>query len=151
MRTGGIAAFVKLGELVVVGDNKGTLTFLQATSLRPVSEIYIKGGASVKSIVVDRTGSDFVVNSVDKTLRIFTERDSGTWELMTEIIDSINRLHWKCVCFSRDSEFTVAGTAELKIHNIYFWMKGYGEIHTKLEGPKEGLMDICVSLRPLSG
>ena len=144
----GVAAFAQQGDFIFLGDNKGAIYIVHTDSLKEKGKFQIKGSAMIKSIVFDSSGDHMIVNSSDKTLRIFSHSESehSVWEQTTEIADSINRLQWKCTCFSRDSDYILAGTAELKEHNIYFYMKGYADIVKVLEGPKEGLMDVCVCL-----
>ena len=113
-----------------------------------IGSFQIKGNASIKSIKFDSSGNHIVINSTDKILRIYSKIDNSPlkWELTNEIVDSINRLQWKCTTFSRDADYIVAGTAERAEHNIYFWMRSYGDIVKVLEGPKEGLMNLCVRI-----
>ena len=88
-----------------------------------------------------------IVNSSDKVLRLYSRSEEShlKWELANEIVDTINKLQWKCTGFTRDADYIVAGTAERAEHNVYFWHRAYGDIVKTLEGPKEGLMSICVS------
>lgn len=87
-----------------------------------------------------------IINGTDKVLRVFSKTLPYKWEPTNEITDSINRLQWKCVCFSKDSEYIFAGTAERAEHNIYYWTREYKDMAGVLEGPKEGLLHICVSI-----
>lgn len=89
-----------------------------------------------------------MINSTDKILRVYSINPSVSefkWESTNEIIDSINRLQWKCVCFSKDAEYIFAGTAERAEHNIYYWTREYRDMAGVLEGPKDSLLHICVS------
>ena len=99
----------------------------------------------MKFIQFDRTGNHVVINSSDKVLRVYSKNTKGIWEGTNEIIDSINRLQWKCACFSSDSDYVFAGNAERAAHNIYYWMREYRDIAGTLEGPKEGVLNIEVS------
>jgi hypothetical protein len=42
------------------------------------------------------------------------------------------------------------GSAGKAFHNIYIWDKNMGNLVKILEGPKEGLEDLCVRIRPAS-
>jgi COMPASS component SWD1 len=112
----------------------------------------VRGGAPIKSLQLNNTGDKILVNSSDRILRLYRlsenslDANSPIWDYVTEFTDLINRLQWKTACFSRDGEFLVGGSSERAEHNIYLWNLEFGSIAKTLEGPKEGVMHVCVSV-----
>ena len=98
----------------------------------------------------DRSGIMIAINSTDRTLRVYKKTEDSpdiepVWEHFTDITDPVNRLQWKTYCFSRDAENLISGSAERAEHNIIIWsLQSPAILSRVLEGPKEGLMHVCV-------
>ena len=65
--------------------------------------------------------------------------------LIHKLQDLVNRHQWLGVCFNSDGEYIVAGSETNDLQNIYIWDKNLGNLIKILEGPKESLVDLCVS------
>src|SRR5271163_1257425 len=79
------------------------------------------------------------------------------------MLDIVNKMQWKKCTFSFNSEYIIGGilphlpffilyfinnyigSAQKSSHNIYIWSQS-GALIKNLEGPKEGIMDLEVSL-----
>lgn len=88
---------------------------------------------------------DFVVNSNDRVIRVFSVKDDGPPEQLHKFQDLVNRIQWNQCCLSSDSDYVIGGSAHQAEHNIYIWDKIGGNLVKILEGPKEPLEDVAVS------
>lgn len=60
--------------------------------------------------------------------------------------DLVNRTPWNVVKFSNDGEYIVGGAGHKAAHQIYIWDRANGALSRILEGPKDCLDDLDVSL-----
>lgn len=132
--------------------------------------VAVSGGAVIKNIVFSRDGRHLLINSSDRTIRVYENllplkdslkslnemifdnildegemvKSAGAKSLLLfrEFQDSITRVHWKAPCFSGDGEWVVGGSASKGEHKIYIWDRA-GHLVKILEGPKEALMDLA--------
>ncbi|KAG0322660.1 hypothetical protein BG000_002822, partial [Podila horticola] len=88
-------------------------------------------------------GMDFVVNSNDRVIRVFSVKDDGPPEQLHKFQDLVNRIQWNQCCLSNDSDYVIGGSAHQAEHNIYIWDKIGGNLVKILEGPKEPLEDVA--------
>eukprot|EP00039_Didymoeca_costata_P013244 m.198402 g.198402 ORF g.198402 m.198402 type:complete len:467 (-) comp15716_c0_seq24:3311-4711(-) len=137
---GMIAVFSKKGENIYVGTPKGKLIILDTSSLKVIKHFSVseRGGCGIKSIEFSKDGSAFLVNSVDRILRLF-KTDGHV--IMHEFQDVINRIPWRTCCFSNDGEHVIAGSSLEVQHLIYIWDRE-GNLLRTIEGPKEGLLHV---------
>ncbi|KAK9808774.1 hypothetical protein WJX72_003348 [[Myrmecia] bisecta] len=57
--------------------------------------------------------------------------------------NAVERMLWKEVVFTGDSEYVVAASNAKAEHIIYIWNRNFGKLERILEGPKEGTADIA--------
>jgi len=100
----------------------------------------VAGNAAIKSIQFSRSGREFLVNSMDRIIRVFEGEDSKVFS--REFQDPVNRTHWKKCCFSSDGDYIIGGAATKSRHIIYIWNREEGQLIKTLEGPKEEIMDL---------
>ncbi|CAL0301769.1 unnamed protein product [Lupinus luteus] len=168
--TSSAACFNKCGNLVYVGNSKGEILIIDYKDGEVCAMVPISGGSVVKSILFSRNGQYLLINSNDRTIRIyenilplkdevsalnelgenfndlngvekFKAIGSKSLTLIREIQDTINRVQWKAPCFSGDSEWVVGGSASKGEHKIHIWDRA-GHLVKILEGPKEALIDL---------
>lgn len=60
-----------------------------------------------------------------------------------EFNNAVERMNWKAVAFSSDSEYVVAAPDTKAEHSMYIWSRVWGKLERILEGPKEGVLDIA--------
>ncbi|XP_019419132.1 PREDICTED: protein RBL-like isoform X2 [Lupinus angustifolius] len=169
--TSSAACFNKCGNLVYVGSSKGEILIIDYKDGEVRAMVPISGGSVVKSILFSRNGQYLLINSNDRTIRIyenilplkdevralnelgenfndlngvekFKAVGSKCLTLLREIQDTINRVQWKAPCFSGDSEWVVGGSASKGEHKIHIWDRA-GHLVKILEGPKEALIDLA--------
>ncbi|KAF9375766.1 hypothetical protein CPC16_000545 [Podila verticillata] len=99
--------------------------------------------SAIKNIQFSRRGKDFVVNSNDRVIRVFSVKDDGPPEQLHKFQDLVNRIQWNQCCLSSDSDYVIGGSAHQAEHNIYIWDKVGGNLVKILEGPKEPLEDVA--------
>ena len=99
---------------------------------------------SIRSIGFDRTGTHLAANCT-KAIRLFKLKDpapAALNELLVlkhESTDTVNSWTWSRCCFSRDSQYIVAGVQTDGVQKIYVWDVETGHLKKILEGPrKEG-------------
>lgn len=165
------ACFNKYGDLVYVGNSKGEILIVDHRSVQVRGIVLVPGNAVIKNIVFSRNGQYLLINSTDRTIRIYenllpvknalTGLDEATNDLndlegveklkavgalcltlFREFQDSVTRVHWKAPCFSGDGEWVVGGSANKGEHKIYIWDRA-GHLVKILEGPKEAIVDLA--------
>lgn len=104
-----------------------------------------------------------VVNSNDRSIRVYALEElahyakaipnlieSGRkleyFTLLHRFQDLVNRTPWNAVRFSNDGEYIVGGAGHKAAHQIYLWDNGTGSLSKILEGPKDPLEDLDVSV-----
>jgi COMPASS component SWD1 len=66
--------------------------------------------------------------------------------LMHRFQDLVNRTPWNTLRFSNDGEFVIGGAGHKAAHQIYLWDNTTGSLSKILEGPKDPLEDLDVSI-----
>lgn len=88
-----------------------------------------------------------LINANDRVIRYFrVDEQTGIPKLINKFQDLVNRIQWSQSCFSADGEFVIGGSGHKAEHNIYIWDKKIGNLVKILEGPKEPLDDLAVSV-----
>ncbi|KAJ6754741.1 RETINOBLASTOMA-BINDING PROTEIN 5 [Salix purpurea] len=165
------ACFNKCGDLVYVGNSKGEILIIDPKSIQVHAMVPASGGAVIKNIVFSRNGQYLLINSNDRTIRIYENllplKDglmaledlnktldevagvekmkvvgSKCLKLFRELQDTITKVHWKAPCFSGDGEWIIGGSASKGEHKIYIWDRA-GHLVKILEGPKGALIDLA--------
>lgn len=165
------ACFNKYGDLIYVGNSKGEILIVDYRSVQVRGIVVVPGNAVIKNIVFSRNGQYLLINSNDRTIRIYENLlpiknglaglDEATNDLndlegveklkavgalclslFREFQDSVTRVHWKAPCFSGDGEWVVGGSANKGEHKIYIWDRA-GHLVKILEGPKEAIVDLA--------
>ncbi|TPX72101.1 hypothetical protein SpCBS45565_g00483 [Spizellomyces sp. 'palustris'] len=133
------------GNNVFIGSHKGSIVVLNTETLK-VSNVIRATSAGIRGMQFDAKGRDLVVNSNDKTIRVFiVEQDADTIVLDHEqkFLDSVNRSQWAKCCFSADGEYVIGGSTAKHTHHIYLWNRHIGNLIRMLEGEKDGLVDVA--------
>lgn len=60
--------------------------------------------------------------------------------------DLVNRTPWNTLRFSNDGEYIIGGAGHKAAHQIYLWDHTTGNLTKILEGPKDPLEDLDVSV-----
>ncbi|KAJ6751223.1 hypothetical protein OIU85_001719 [Salix viminalis] len=165
------ACFNKCGDLVYVGNSKGEILIIDPKSIQVHAMVPTSGGAVIKNIVFSRNGQYLLINSNDRTIRIYENllplKDglmaledlnktldevagvekmkvvgSKCLKLFRELQDTVTKVHWKAPCFSGDGEWIIGGSASKGEHKIYIWDRA-GHLVKILEGPKGALIDLA--------
>lgn len=142
-----VASFDRRGDRIVTGSSKGKMLIVDTESLQVLKTLKFSGNA-IKSIEFPRRGSNFLVNSADRVIRVFdmdgimmAEKEEDM-EPMQKMQDLVNRTQWRKCTFSGDGEFIVAGSH--RQHELYIWDKATGSLAKMLTGQKgETLLDIA--------
>ncbi len=103
-----VAAFTPRGDALYVGTPRGRLHIynMAPCSLTRTVTLGAASGCAVKAVVFAPKGDAFVVNSTDRTLRVYRVGDDAP---LHKFQDLVNRVQWKTVCFSNSGDFVVAG------------------------------------------
>eukprot|EP00172_Hildenbrandia_rubra_P000254 Plantae.Rhodophyta-Hildenbrandia_rubra.ctg11119.p1 GENE.Plantae.Rhodophyta-Hildenbrandia_rubra.ctg11119~~Plantae.Rhodophyta-Hildenbrandia_rubra.ctg11119.p1 ORF type:complete len:479 (+),score=95.43 Plantae.Rhodophyta-Hildenbrandia_rubra.ctg11119:330-1766(+) len=153
--------FKRPEEKKLFSDN-GVLNIERMTS------VVVCGQAAIKHLVTSPKEDTILVNSNDRSLRVFkltsllkdytvengeNYQESGvlanrTLEPTYTFNDPVNRVQWRCCCFSGDGEYILGGLAGTS-HRIPIYRLSDGLLEKTLEGPKEGISDL--SWHPLQG
>ena len=146
------ASFDRLGKRIFSGNAKGKILVMDTESLEILTSFQVTSGSSattgIKSIEFARKGSNFVVNSADRIIRVYdgdlvksTGGKPQQVEPVQKLQDLVNRTQWKKCCFSGNAEFICAGSS--RQHEIYIWDMAHGNLVKILHGQKgEHLLDI---------
>jgi len=129
------------GDQIYIGSNEGLVTILDASTLQRVESFSIGDSSStrsaIKSFAFSRDGTHFLVNSTDKSIRLYS-----VWDNTSCLVrDAVDKLQWK-VCHFFGDDFVLGCSSEVAMHKIYIWNKWNGQVHKILEGPKESILDL---------
>ncbi|KAI8983127.1 WD40-repeat-containing domain protein [Pilobolus umbonatus] len=159
------ATWNKSGNLIYTGSSKGHLNIIDVETNKVIYTTRI-ANTTIKGIQWSRNGrsvclsrlisftsltsffdSDMLVNANDRVIRYYRVNEKGIPTLMNKFQDLVNRIQWNQTCFSADGEFVIGGSGHKAEHNIYIWDKNMGNLVKILEGPKEPLDDIAVTIK----
>ncbi|KAG9302313.1 hypothetical protein G9A89_008804 [Geosiphon pyriformis] len=130
------------GKRIFTGTSKGYINIIDAKTAKILHSEKIAANCSIKNILFSRDGKDIVVNSNDRTIRVFNLEQDGILFLRQNFTDVVNKVQWNQCCFNRDGEYVIGGSAHKMGHYIYIWDKNVGNLVKMLEGPKEQLNDL---------
>eukprot|EP00116_Pleurobrachia_bachei_P002801 sb/3463063/ len=145
------ASFDRLGKRIFTGNSRGKVLVFEADTLNLLTSFQVTTGSStttgIKSIEFARKGSNFLVNSSDRVIRVYdgdlvkpTDGKPQQVEPVQKLQDLVNRTQWKKCCFSGDAEFICAGSS--RQHDLYIWDMTHGNLVKILHGQKgEHLLD----------
>lgn len=146
-----VAPLDRRGEYICTGNAEGKMLLLKADYQDLVASFRITTGTSsptvIRSIEFARKGSCFLVNTVDRMIRVDYDKEiltcgrDGEPEPTQKLQDLVNTTPWKKCCFSVDGEYTVVGSAWQ--HALYIWEK-IGTLVRILHGRRgELLLDVA--------
>ncbi|KAK3275271.1 hypothetical protein CYMTET_16586 [Cymbomonas tetramitiformis] len=148
----GALAFSRRGNLIYIGSNKGFITVIETATREVLEVVKVSGGSNIKGLSCSRNGQHLLVNSGDRTIRVFECKAAPTGQAgassggflrpLREFQNAVNRLQWRAICFSSDSEYAVGGSANKNEHSIHIWNRVKGNLETILEGPPEGIHEL---------
>lgn len=155
------ATWDRRGKFIYCGNSKGKIMVIDFKSNKLIKAFKVgSSNNAIKEIKFARKGEHFLVNSVDRVIRVYDSSEIvkdtdlppegkiplySTIEPIQKVQDLVNRTLWKVCTFSGDGEYICAGSA--KQHQIYIWERtitqqsaGFVKI---LEGRKgEQLLDL---------
>ncbi|XP_075253983.1 retinoblastoma-binding protein 5 homolog [Convolutriloba macropyga] len=149
------AIFDRRGAYIITGNSKGKVLVIKTDDLQIAASFKISASSSqgIKQIVFARSGSDFIVSSGDRIIRVYnleevlqcgiTGNGNAEPEPIQKLQDMVNRTAWKKVAFSGDAQFIVA--ASMRQHALYIWEKaGSGSLVKVLYGARgELVLDVA--------
>lgn len=142
-----VASFDRRGDYIVTGSSKGKLVVIDTKTLTVLTSFKTGSATPIKSIEFARRGSNFLVNSADRVIRVYdmdqvtSSDDADDIEALQKLQDLVNRTQWKKCTFSGDGDFIVAGSH--RQHALYIWDKATGSLVKMLTGQKgETLLDV---------
>ncbi|XP_076036210.1 retinoblastoma binding protein 5 [Oratosquilla oratoria] len=146
-----VASFDRKGDSIYSGNSKGRILILTCPDLKVKASFKIGQGtssaAAIKSIEFARRTDFFLVNSADRIIRVYSQKDvmkcgkDGEPEPTQKLQDLVNKTMWKKCCFSGDGEYICAGSA--RQHSLYIWERSIGNLVKILHGTKgEMLLDV---------
>lgn len=146
------ASFDRLGKRIFTGNSRGKVLVIDSETLSVLTTFQVTTGTSattgIKSIEFARKGSNFLVNSSDRIIRVYdgdlitsTNGEPQQVEPVQKLQDLVNRTQWKKCCFSGDAEYICAGSS--RQHDLYIWDMSMGNLVKILHGQKgEHLLDV---------
>lgn len=146
-----VASFDRRGQHIYTGNGKGKILVMSSQTLEIKASFKITMGSSsatgVKSIEFARRGDSFLINTLDRIIRVYDAKEviscgkDGEPEPIQKLQDLVNKTTWKKCCFSGDGEYVCAGSA--RQHALYVWEKSVGNLVKILHGTKgEILLDV---------
>lgn len=137
-----VARFNRRGDRVYTGTSQGYVNVIDTTSRRITFQERVSS-SSIRNMAFDRKAKHLVVNSNDRTVRVFSVDDkTGEFELEHKFQDLVNRTPWNQCSFSSDGDYVIGGSGHKASHNIYIWDASAGNLIKILEGPKDSLEDL---------
>jgi len=142
---GVIAVFSRKGQQIYLGTPRGKVIVKTTATLETEHTVQVStasAGCGIKAIEFNRTGTSFLVNSVDRILRVY---NTEGFVLQHKFQDLVERIPWRTCCFADGvgvNDYIIAGSAEEARHKISVWDRESGRWLKILEGPKEGLLNV---------
>jgi len=153
------ASWDRRGNFIYAGNSRGKIFVINAIKNKLIKSFKVgTSNNAIKQIKFARKGEFFLVNSVDRVIRVYDGSEIvslndpvpeskppllSTIEPVQKVQDLVNRTLWKVCTFSGDGEYICAGSA--KQHQIYIWERTATQqtILKILEGTRgEQLLDI---------
>ncbi|KAI9146419.1 WD40-repeat-containing domain protein [Paraphysoderma sedebokerense] len=125
-------SFSRSGRDLVINASDRTVRVFHIPSLVP------SPSKSVKSCTSKTAGKSSPIKGEEEPLMEYSPPI-----LMHKLQDLVNKYQWIGACFNCDGECVIAGSVSRAQHSIYIWDKNLGNLVKILEGPKEGLADLC--------
>ncbi|DBA66106.1 hypothetical protein WJX79_007507 [Trebouxia sp. C0005] len=72
-----IALYDKAGDLIYMGQSKGTVTVLDSVSLKFLDVVKVPGGSRIVSMILNRRGTRLLVNCYDRVVRLYETCQPG--------------------------------------------------------------------------
>ncbi|XP_034140945.1 retinoblastoma-binding protein 5 homolog, partial [Drosophila guanche] len=163
-----LSTFDRRGEYIFSGNTKGRIQVVRVKpgtiDIEVVTSFRVSHAAIKQIEFAPRNKNVFLVNSADRTIRVYDFKDvlnhgrngseSGSDsqtsnltlsepEPIQRLMDLVNRTTWKKCCFSggQDSDYICAVSA--KNHSLYVWERNVGSLLKILVGTKgETLSDV---------
>lgn len=140
------------GQYILSGTNKGWLNIIETSSCKTLYSTRLTNSIVIL-LRMTASGREVVVNSSDRIIRTLhlpdlddksLDFDNLRIESEHKFQDIVNRLSWNHVAFSSTGEYVVASI--YMNHHLYVWERGHGSLEKILEGPKEELSVVEVSI-----
>ncbi|KAK9455695.1 WD40-repeat-containing domain protein [Dipodascopsis uninucleata] len=142
-----VATFTRYGQYIFTGTSKGWLNIIDTETLQTVRSEKITT-SNIKHICFSLSGKQFVVNSSDRTIRLYNTPDLNyvdpvdwEFEVVHRFQDVVNRLQWNSVAFSSNGDYIMAPTYQ-DAHDIYIWEVTVGSLVKIIEAPREEMIDV---------
>ena len=137
---GVIAVFSRKGLQIFLGTPRGRVIVKTTATLETEHTMQVStasAGCGIKAIEFNRTGTSFLVNSVDRILRVY---NTEGFVLQHKFQDLVERIPWRTCCFADGvgvNDYIIAGSAEEARHKISVWDRESGRWLKILEGQCE--------------
>ncbi|ORX82313.1 WD40 repeat-like protein [Basidiobolus meristosporus CBS 931.73] len=136
------ATFNRKGDKIFTGSSRGVLNIID-TATRKIVYSSRATSSGIKHIQLSHKGKDFLVNSNDRVVRMYTLQTEENPQLEHKFQDLVNKIQWNQACFSNDDDYVIGASAHKAEHNIYVWDKNMANLVKILEGPKEPIRDLA--------
>ncbi|DBA90420.1 TPA: hypothetical protein ACH3X1_003693 [Trebouxia sp. C0004] len=87
-----VALYDKAGDLIYMGQSKGTIAVLDSVSLKFLDVVKVPGGSRIVSMVLNRRGTRLLVNCYDRVVRLYETCQPGKRRRSYTAADLKNRL-----------------------------------------------------------
>ena len=147
-----VTIFTSIGNHIIAGTSKGWINIIETETCRTIHSKNICNNL-ISYLRLSASGRDIVSNSGDRIVRTMPIPDFSRADLDIENLhidiehkfqDVVNRLSWNHITFSSTGEYVAAST--YMNHDVYVWERGHGSLVKILEGPKEELGHLDVSV-----
>ena len=148
-----ITIFTAHGDHIIAGTSRGWLNVIDTSSCDIIYSTRICSNGFIILLRLTTSGRDMVANCSDRVIRTISVADLSHTNVVPDSIklevehkfqDVVNRLSWNHVAFSGSGEHVTAST--YMNHDIYLWERQHGSLVKILEGPKEELGVVEVTL-----
>jgi COMPASS component SWD1 len=124
-----------LGDLMYLGGSDGTLVILSTETRAVVHSFIVDGGpqsgkVGIKSIGFSRDGRQYILNSMDRAIRIYNVDDNS---FSMKLCVTVDQFQWKVSHFYGD-DYVISCSSETSSHKIHIWNRHFGQLVTILEG-----------------
>lgn len=132
--TVGAIAFSRDGSLFYWGDCAGKIHEVDVATWKETRVTSVgSDSVAIRQLVLNHKSTFILANCSDRKIRLY---QLDLMECTRSFVDPVKKNMWKSCCFSNDSDFVVAGSADKAEHHIYIWDRAHGNLVKNIEGPK---------------
>lgn len=137
------------GDLIYIGGSDGSVNIIkletgETTHSFVAMDDQVKVG--IKSIAFSPDGLQYVLNCMDRTMRLYNVADQLP---AMRLAGGVDVVQWK-TCFFYGDDYIISASSESASQRIYIWHRHFGQLNSTLEGLRDTVLELTAHpIRPI--